>query len=212
LPCIGFIALLHREARAEYPKLQSQPLTSKATRLNTGAGLTIRRQNPAATAVRLAAVAAAVALIALGALVIYRYTSPPTSASSASSSTPEISSSSSQVEIAPPSGYQDSSGQPQGMWSDYLGFIPRGYVLAPRQDNGPIFPCPSGMDSVQCQQFQASCGNGVCDPNESCTDCPIDCGPEGQLTCDPFTLRPGSPIGPCQVGAVFPGDTGGGGN
>src|SRR5437588_486783 len=50
-------------------------------------------------------------------------------------------------------------------WSKYLGYIPQGYTLAPKQSNAPTFPCPTGMNSAQCQQFQASCGNGVCDPN-----------------------------------------------
>jgi hypothetical protein len=45
------------------------------------------------------------------------------------------------------------------------------------------------MTATQCQQFQASCGNGICDPNETCGDCPIDCGPVGQLVCDQYTGR-----------------------
>jgi hypothetical protein len=158
-----------------------------------------------------AATAAAASLITVGALTIYFYASPP-GTNNISSIASFDSSSSSQV-VAPPSGYQDSAGQPQGMWSDYLGFIPRGYVLAPKINSGPTYPCPKGMDPNQCAQFWASCGNGVCDPNEACDTCPIDCGPPGQLTCDPYTLRPGAPIGPgCQLGAVLPGDTGGGGN
>jgi hypothetical protein len=58
------------------------------------------------------------------------------------------------------------------------------------------------MDPQQCKLFQASCGNGVCDPNESCATCPIDCGINGQLTCDPYTGRPGAPISVCQVAAI----------
>jgi len=148
--------------------------------------------------------------IALGGLAIYLYTSPSETGNISSSAGPNSSSTSQTA--APPAGYQDSAGQPQGMWSDYLGFIPRGYALAPRTNQGATYPCPIGMDANQCQQFQASCGNGVCDPNESCFSCPIDCVPPGQLTCDPYTLRVGSPTGGCQVGAVYPGDTGGGGN
>jgi hypothetical protein len=157
-----------------------------------------------------AAAAAAVGLITLGALATYFYVSPP--GANNISSRASFNSSSSQV-VVPASGYQDSAGQPKGMWSDYLGFIPPGYVLAPKTNHGPTYPCPKGMDDAQCKQFQASCGNGVCDPNEACNSCPIDCGPPGQLTCDPYTLRPGAPTGAgCQLGAVLPGDTGGGGN
>jgi hypothetical protein len=160
----------------------------------------------------LGTVAAAASAIAVGALAIFLYASP--TGTNSISSTASLSSESMSQAGAPPSGYQDSAGQPQGMWSDYLGFIPPGYVLAPKLNHGPNFPCPQGMDDAQCKEFQASCGNGVCDPNEACLSCPLDCGPVGQLTCDPYTLRLGSPIGPCQVGPGpgFPGDTGGGGN
>src|ERR1700730_5650730 len=54
-------------------------------------------------------------------------------------------------------------------WSKYLGYIPQGYTLASKQSNAPNFPCPTGMNTAQCQQFRASCGNGVCDPNETCS-------------------------------------------
>ncbi len=56
------------------------------------------------------------------------------------------------------------------------------------------------MNPTQCTLFKASCGNGVCDPNESCATCPIDCGINGQLTCDPYTGRAGAPISVCQLG------------
>ncbi len=97
-------------------------------------------------------------------------------------------------------GWQDSSGQPQGAWGAYLGYVPTGYSLSPHYPNAATYPCPSGMDPAQCTQFKASCGNGVCDPNESCATCPIDCGVSGQLTCDPYTGRAGAPISICQVG------------
>jgi hypothetical protein len=157
-----------------------------------------------------ATVVAVAIIAALGGLAMYLYTSPSETGNTSSSA--GLDSSSTSQSAAPPAGYQDSTGQPQGMWSDYLGFIPRGYVLAPKINQGATYPCPDGMDADQCQQFQASCGNGICDPNESCFSCPVDCVPPGQLTCDPFTLRVGSPTGVCQLGAVFPGDTGGGGN
>lgn len=157
-----------------------------------------------------AGVAALATAIALGGLEIYSYTS--TSETSNISSISGVSSSSTSQATAPPAGYQDSAGQPQGMWSDYLGFIPQGYVVAPKLNNSATYPCPTGMDGNQCQQFQASCGNGVCDPNESCISCPVDCVLSGQLVCDPYTLRAGTPLGVCQLNTVYPGDTGGGGN
>jgi hypothetical protein len=88
---------------------------------------------------------------------------------------------------------------PQGTWSNYLGYIPSGYKIAPRLPDAPIFPCPPGMSTSQCQLFQQTCGNGVCDPNETCQSCPIDCLVTGALTCDPYTGRPGSPASVCQI-------------
>jgi hypothetical protein len=84
-------------------------------------------------------------------------------------------------------------------WSKYLGFIPTGYQVAAREPNAPVFPCPSGMSTAQCQTFQQTCGNGICDPNETCSSCPIDCGVTGSLVCDPYTGRGGAPASVCQV-------------
>jgi hypothetical protein len=86
-------------------------------------------------------------------------------------------------------GWIDSNGKPQGAWAVYLGFIPAGYALAPHVASAPSYPCPAGMSPDQCKLFRASCGNGVCDPNEGCTTCPIDCSVGGQLSCDPYTGR-----------------------
>lgn len=91
---------------------------------------------------------------------------------------------------------------PQGIWADYLGYIPVGYNLAPHEPNAPTWPCPSGMSASACKVFQASCGNGVCDPNESCSTCPIDCGPTGAATCDPYTGRTGAPVSVCFLGGL----------
>lgn len=63
-----------------------------------------------------------------------------------------------------PCGFQDSSYQPHGCWAAYLGFIPPGYTVASHLAHGATYPCPSGMTASQCEQFQTSCGNGVCDP------------------------------------------------
>ena len=96
-------------------------------------------------------------------------------------------------------GYQDATGQPQGTWTKYLGLLPPGYQPAPKGPNSNTWPCPPGLVGAACTQFQATCGNGVCDPNERCDTCPIDCGGTGSLTCDPFTGRQGSPAAICQV-------------
>jgi hypothetical protein len=152
-------------------------------------------------------------LIIAGAVGIYYYTAAPaTTTSVASSSSSTNTSSTSQTgsatsETGPAGGscVRNAAGQcttPEGAWADYLGYIPAGYTLAPHYPNAPTYPCPSGMDATECAVFQQSCGNGVCDPNESCASCPIDCGIAGQLTCDPYTGRPGAPISVCQVGEV----------
>ncbi len=154
---------------------------------------------------KVSALAVMALLIAGGAVGIYFYTAAPSNISTTSSthaSTTNSSTSSggnSSTVVAPASGYQDSSGQPQGSWADYLGYIPAGYSLAPHYNNSAVYPCPSGMDPAQCTQFQKSCGNGVCDPNESCATCPIDCGVPGELTCDPYTGRAGAPVSVCQI-------------
>jgi hypothetical protein len=88
---------------------------------------------------------------------------------------------------------------PQGAWTKYLGYIPAGYKIAPREPNAPVFPCPTGMSAAQCQVFQQTCGNGVCDPNETCSTCPIDCPVTGAMTCDPYTGRASAPASVCQV-------------
>ena len=155
------------------------------------------------------AIAVLAVLVVGGAVGLYFYTSAPSSPNLSTSSTSSTrsgtsttgSSSSSTQTGGQPAGSQV-DGQPQGAWLAYLGYIPSGYVLAPHFPNAATYPCPAGMDASSCKQFQASCGNGVCDPNESCATCPIDCGVSGQLTCDPYTGRPGAPISICFVGGA----------
>lgn len=149
---------------------------------------------------KVTAVAVLAVLILAGAVGIYFYTLAPSTVSTSSSVT-----SSTQSSVTSPGisgGYQNVEGQPEGSWADYLGYIPAGYVLAPHLPNAATYPCPSGMDPTQCKLFQQSCGNGVCDPNESCATCPIDCGIPGQLTCDPYTGRAGAPVSICQLGGL----------
>lgn len=87
--------------------------------------------------------------------------------------------------------------KPEGQWADYLGYIPVGYVIMPHLANAPVYPCPGGMDEANCAVFRASCGDGVCNPNESCSSCPIDCGVPGQLTCGVYSGRPAGPYSVC---------------
>jgi hypothetical protein len=104
--------------------------------------------------------------------------------------------------VAPGTGYcvTNARGQctnPEGAWTEYLGFIPAGYVFLPHLADAPVYPCPGGMDAANCAVFQASCGDGVCNPNESCSSCPIDCGVPGQLTCGVYSGRPAGPYSVC---------------
>jgi hypothetical protein len=137
-------------------------------------------------------------LIVLGAVGLYSYTSQPTTRLSYSSSESNTSLNSTSQSAAPVCGYQNST-LPFGCWADYLGYVPAGYVPAPHFANAPDYPCPLGMNISQCGEFQQSCGNGICDPNETCSNCPIDCGAAVGQTCDPYTDRTGSPVGVCEL-------------
>lgn len=87
--------------------------------------------------------------------------------------------------------------------SRYLGYLPKGYQLAPRTPNVPSYPCPSNFNATLCAQFKASCGNGVCDPNETCSSCPIDCGVPQGLACDPYTGRASGVGGVCELAIPY---------
>jgi len=152
---------------------------------------------------KVAVVSVMAVLIAAGAVGLYFYTSTPTPmlTSSATSSISSSAGGTSSVATAP-DGYQSADGLPHGSWANYLGYLPLGYTPAPHYPGGATYSCPPGMDAAQCKLFQASCGNGVCDPNESCATCPFDCGVPGQLTCDPYTGRPGAPASICQAGPL----------
>jgi hypothetical protein len=144
--------------------------------------------------VQVSAVVLLVALIGLGAGGLYSYTSSGGAGS----------------------GNQAGSGSFNTATSKYLGYIPKGYTVAPLLPSSPSYSCPSNFNSTLCAQFKASCGNGVCDPNETCSTCPIDCGVPQGLSCDPYTGRasglggicelsipysntqPGGPLNPCQ--------------
>jgi hypothetical protein len=149
-------------------------------------------------------VAVVVIVVAAGAVLAYSMMSPsvgtnPSSSSTSSSSQSNSSSNSSSTTASDSlQGYQTGY-TPQGAWTKYLGYIPTGYKVAPREPNAPVFPCPTGMSATECKSFQQTCGNGVCDPNETCGTCPIDCPVTGSMTCDPYTGRAGAPASVCQV-------------
>jgi hypothetical protein len=89
---------------------------------------------------------------------------------------------------------------PKSEWGSYLGFIPQGYVIAPKALAAFVFPCPAGMTQSQCALFTQTCGDGVCNPNETCQSCPVDCTVPGDLSCDPYTGRAAAPATLCQIG------------
>jgi len=89
---------------------------------------------------------------------------------------------------------------PKSEWGTYLGFIPQGYTIQSKALAAFVFPCPPGMTQLQCQTFTQTCGNGVCDPNETCSSCPVDCSVPGDMSCDPYTGRAGAPATLCQIG------------
>jgi hypothetical protein len=132
-------------------------------------------------------------LVLAGAIEVYTFSAVP---AGFVTSTSQTSVGSSSNPFAP--GYQTGY-QPVGLWANYLGYLPAGYTPAPRGPNAPKWPCPAGMSPSACSSFQSTCGNGVCDPNESCGTCPLDCGPSGEATCDPYTGRVGAPVNVCFV-------------
>jgi len=117
-----------------------------------------------------------IALVGLGAGGLYTYSTAPTA-----------------------SGASPGSGNQNTASAKYLGYIPAGYTVAALLPNAPAYPCPSNFNSTQCAQFKASCGNGVCDPNETCSTCPIDCGVPQGLSCDPYTGRASGLGGICEL-------------
>jgi hypothetical protein len=152
---------------------------------------------------------ARIALIAVAALLVvgitFRLVLNPTSPNATGlPSSGGISSQASAFRfVFPPCGSQDSQLNPLGCWAAWIGYLPTGYVPAPHYPNAPIYPCLPDMSFSMCRQFQASCGNGVCDPNESCSICPIDCGTNQGTVCNPYTGRAGPPYpvsGVCFVG------------
>ena len=130
--------------------------------------------------VQVSVVVLLVALVGLGAGGLYTYSSSPGA-----------------------TGGQAGSGSFNTGTSKYLGYIPQGYTIAPLLPNAPAYPCPSNFNSTLCAQFKASCGNGVCDPNETCSTCPIDCGVPQGLSCDPYTGRASGLGGICELSIPY---------
>jgi len=130
--------------------------------------------------VQVSAVVLLVALVGLGAGGLYTYTSSGASV-----------------------GNQPGSGNFNTGASKYLGYIPKGYTVSPLLPGAPSYPCPSNLNASQCATFKASCGNGVCDPNETCSTCPIDCGVPQGLACDPYTGRASGLGGVCELAIPY---------
>jgi hypothetical protein len=82
--------------------------------------------------------------------------------------------------------------------------LPAGYTIAPRLSGAPPVVCPTGMSDSACQLFKQTYGNGVCDPNETSSDAPLDCSCPGALTPDPYTGRCASPATVCQANEGLP--------
>ena len=138
--------------------------------------------------VQVSVVVVLVAMVGLGAGGLYSYTANGSGASnSASAGTGSLTA----AQVA-----QNAKVDPGGK---YLGYVPAGYTVASLLPNSPQYPCPSNFNSTQCAQFKASCGNGVCDPNETCSTCPIDCGVPQGLSCDPYTGRASGLGGICEL-------------
>jgi hypothetical protein len=81
--------------------------------------------------------------------------------------------------------------------------LPPNYKIPPRLPGAPPAICPTGMTAAACALFQQTYGNGVCDPNETSLDAPLDCSCPGTLTPDPYTGRCTDPASVCQVAAAI---------
>jgi len=53
------------------------------------------------------------------------------------------------------------------------------------------------MNASACSLLKQTQNNGVCDPNETATTSPLDCGCGGANVPDPYTGRCGSPASVC---------------
>ena len=137
--------------------------------------------------VQVSVVVLLIALVGLGAGGLYTYSANGSGGTAASSGTGSLTAAQVTQNLKVDSG------------SRYLGFLPAGYTVASLLPNSPGYTCPSNFNSTQCAQFKASCGNGVCDPNETCSTCPIDCGTAQGLSCDPYTGRASSLGGICEL-------------
>lgn len=128
-----------------------------------------------------------VALVGLGAGGLYTYSSGGSGSSSGTGGTGSLTAS------------QVAANNQVDPGAKYLGYVPAGYYVAALLPNAATYPCPANFNSTQCTQFKASCGNGVCDPNETCSTCPIDCGTPQGLSCDPYTGRASGLGGICEL-------------
>jgi len=128
-----------------------------------------------------------VALVGIGAGGLYAYSGTGAASGATTGGTGSL---------TPAQVAQNAKVDPGGVFKNY---VPAGYVVASLLANAPSYSCPSNMNSTQCAQFKASCGNGVCDPNETCSTCSIDCGVPQGLSCDPYTGRAQGLGGICEI-------------
>ena len=77
--------------------------------------------------------------------------------------------------------------------------LPAGYTIAPHLPNAPAPFCLTNMSAAACSMLKQTQSNGICDPNETPTTSPLDCGCTGALVPDPFQGRCAAPATVCQL-------------
>jgi len=92
--------------------------------------------------------------------------------------------------------------KPAANTQNFCASLPSGYKISLRLPFAPSPACPPGMTTSACEVFKLTFANGVCDPNETSLNDPLDCGCLGALVADPYTGRCAAPASVCQVVAA----------
>ncbi len=131
------------------------------------------------------------AAVAVGGIAFYGLTAPGAVPAGSTQAQPTSNQ-------ASPSNLDYACEKPAVNTQNFCDKLPAGYQIAPRLPNAPAPSCRAGMTTSACQLLQKTYANGVCDPNETASTDPLDCGCTGALVGDPYTGRCGLAASVCQ--------------